>query len=113
MRLEFALIKEIRSNTLCSLNTCCKGLQENPNAVRTETVETSGMTWLVPTGHPAAYFSESVYSFSEVVNVRLGILECVGISLDSSLHYVFSVLIKVGYLELWDLGLVKKESARP
>ena len=78
----------MKSNTPCSPYTCSEGLQENPNAVRTESAETSRMTWLVSMGHPAVSFPENVCLFSETVNFMLNMLECVDISVESSLRYV-------------------------
>ena len=68
------------------------------------------MTCLVSIGHPAGSFPENVPSQRLLIlfTFSINILECVGISLKSRLHYVSSLLRGVENLELGELGLVVK-----
>lgn len=66
------------------------------------------MTWLVSVGHPAVSFPENIYPFSETVNFVLNMPECVDISLESSLHFVPSLLRGAGNWGLWESGVVMK-----
>ena len=93
--------------TPCSPRTCSEGLQQHP---RTKGSRDFSDDLLVSVGHPAGSFPENVPPQRLLIlfTLSINILECVDISLKSTLHYVSSLLRGVGNLELRELGLVVK-----